>query len=1292
MKTVLILFFLIFHFENSYAASYIKMDAAMESSLNTSIESIIDSALDEEEQADEGISPTVAGMRDQFFELVYSLYLSGYLNTQEYETFKVDYNNLQDVPVPSEGWSKEVQKAQLKAHFKSFFSSKFASFKASPEKCTEYLGIANHGQCCQGLVLAPHSNYSYPSNSCKKASLSCTAHSQCCTGVCGGLEDSSDGKGICEPVKTCFQEIPNNSECGVNNPICKNREEGAACIEVNYNSSNAGTCSANGNSCSKNTECCSDKCSAGKCVESFKCLECKRRGEKPKNKEMCCPGLYPGVDGKCIQDWPPFILPSSTSEVKKEKSLFEIVFTNLFIGSVYAADGDENKCTAPCNHISHLPSSQRSEVEKMQKDCVQNSEDEEARKSCLQGALSVEQGYYAKHKADGTISESKSTLDMEKFVSEYNVPLVTAEGLSDVKECRFNSMKDDWNDASNLEKNAEVTLRAFEYVYSGNGDDWWKNGGKTIFERVKKVATGLRHNRYNYIENLKANDIRMSCLCIAAFGGVSKFPDRSEFYANNCANNQEVQDDLAALNIQDNGGNNVDGETGVASNTDQQNTVDNVNQGASGLKHEALLVSWLSKRANIQMQRFVDNSELEEEMQQTIEYIRTEPWSAPENTEMNDDLLYKFAIKWTAGWVKFVLVVIAIIAAVVLTIVTFGGATALFAVLGTTITVGAASVAVGVALIGISTALLKNPQLTPKHFDKKIKSNEKWNRLGTAKFDGYERYLVYPKSKLCKINGPTTLCLKNAFVSSKSKPDEEVILYLIDIQSPLFVNPSKIKYNINFAGPSETTMVNAAYKKGYNLLKKTHPPKSKSKPRWNGYYARKNEGYLGRDIFTHYFYNDAGNVKYNVNSPDYKPLIMAFAPTYELPLFNDEMKNEFINGVKKFAKCYNLKKCLTEAGLAQGYNSQGGTEVSNEIAAFSDSDIGLKLFFSNSATGEINEAEVEAFAEYAYQLHFLWPNTSEENTLSYPLPGMVPYFEAILYNIKLLGSLNADRAGRYAETWQAYDADWQKRFSDYNVNAGKMGLGERSKNVKFGQKFFAKFRTLDLAGGGNLEAYQSMMDEATSSGQYSTAELQALQAGVSKAIRAAQDKKRYAHYQNTVGKTERGLSSLKKAKSFMNSFNSPIDSFPQSANSKFAGANSNNASSPLTETKSKETTKPYENTYTPQDFSTASFDSGVSFSSGSREGISKEQLNKDISNTEAEHMIMSSEKDKSLYEDNPADTLFTKVSKAYKRNLDRVLIRKNDLAQSSATSPEKATHSDISKEDKESLKKLLDKN
>src|SRR5690606_31150520 len=85
-----------------------------------------------------------------------------------------------------------------------------------------------------------------------------------------------------------------------------------------------------------------------------------------------------------------------------------------------------------------------------------------------------------------------------------------------------------------------------------------------------------------------------------------------------------------------------------------------------------------------------------------------------------------------------------------------------------------------------------------------------------------------------------------------------------------------------------------------------------------------------------------------------------------------------------------------------------------------DEDIGFKLFFANGLTGQINEAELNAFAEYAYQLHFLWPNTSDKNTLAYPLPGMAPYFEAILYNIKLLGSLQADRGDRYFETAEAY--------------------------------------------------------------------------------------------------------------------------------------------------------------------------------------------------------------------------------------------------------------------------------
>src|SRR5690606_28665344 len=111
------------------------------------------------------------------------------------------------------------------------------------------------------------------------------------------------------------------------------------------------------------------------------------------------------------------------------------------------------------------------------------------------------------------------------------------------------------------------------------------------------------------------------------------------------------------------------------------------------------------------------------------------------------------------GWVSFVLVVVAVIVAAVLTIVTFGGA----------------AIVIGVALaaVGFSTALLKDPNLAPKQNDKEFKTKKCFNRLCTAKYTAYHRYYVYQKSKICGIDAPTIFCLKNAYMSPNSDAENK---------------------------------------------------------------------------------------------------------------------------------------------------------------------------------------------------------------------------------------------------------------------------------------------------------------------------------------------------------------------------------------------------------------------------------------------------------------------------------------------------------------------------------------
>ena len=111
-------------------------------------------------------------------------------------------------------------------------------------------------------------------------------------------------------------------------------------------------------------------------------------------------------------------------------------------------------------------------------------------------------------------------LTRQDYANLYDVPAITTKTFSNVKECEFNSFNDSWRSASNMERNAEITLRGFEAVYSGDGtiDYIVDERGRSIFERAQKVALKLRENRYELIKSFQELDQKMSCKCLATFG------------------------------------------------------------------------------------------------------------------------------------------------------------------------------------------------------------------------------------------------------------------------------------------------------------------------------------------------------------------------------------------------------------------------------------------------------------------------------------------------------------------------------------------------------------------------------------------------------------------------------------------------------------------------------------------------------------------------------------------------------------------------------------------------------
>ena len=71
------------------------------------------------------------------------------------------------------------------------------------------------------------------------------------------------------------------------------------------------------------------------------------------------------------------------------------------------------------------------------------------------------------------------------------------------------------------------------------------------------------------------------------------------------------------------------------------------------------------------------------------------------------------------------------------------------------------------------------------------------------------------------------------------------------------------------------------------------------------------------------------------------------------------------------------------------------------------------------------QEDINHFATYVHQHHFSWPSLSTSGMIAYPTMAMASYFEAMVYNLKLVGSLAANRGLNMGDLWDKYKSDWK---------------------------------------------------------------------------------------------------------------------------------------------------------------------------------------------------------------------------------------------------------------------------
>ncbi len=1106
--------------------------------------------------------------------------------------------------------------------------------KNNRESLVPEYALATTKQCQSGLLRLPFARFE-ATNSCEMSGKSCSKHEDCCSSHCLKTDDLSSG--ICSQEVACYRLLSDGESCGElpnnkYNPYCDNKqirhainptsnpapapgEKVTTCTETNFNTSEIGECTNVGATPTGNKPCCSDKIGAGgKCVDNFTCDICYKDGEVPENNKGCCPGYYKSLSGKCIQDFPPLV---PTTKVKK--NIFQNIL-NIILPSAHAQDQDS----------SSLTSEERAAFDERRTQCLTSypgDDDSEDRSTCLSNVSKEESALISQRLNDP--NSNPNLMSRAEYKKKFNRAVIIEKKSSDFEKCEFHSFNDNWNSGSDTYRNAEIVLRGFEYLYSGKGtvDYWIDDRGKSIYERAQAIALQLRQNRRLLIDRYREIDEQMTAECKEYFTQ-AKWKDE----------------------------NGADTSSG-----DKREKNEDIDKGASGIKHTQMMVKFLRLRSEAQMQHFTNNSQGEAQMTELSDYISGNQWEQSWSQEVK---LYDFTVKKPRGWLVVVLIIIAVAAIVALTFFTAGLGTLAVAAIATA--GGLSVVGVLVATIGPSVKMgLENYtaevvaksmyQDTPREIKdikgpwegsglfKKKQRIKRWY-LGPYFRTGDSRSLMSSGvnglggNPQCETRSSSRLCVKNVHMTSY----DEQLRFLLDVKTPVFLSD-----NVYEKDSGLLKMIRDGHSRGMQKLIATNPGTTRQK-------------FLERDLLAE------GDIA------------ISFLPKFGkwLPkLTVQQMKDKVIEAAAKYAKCEKLSEC-------------GASNAS-------DGDYGFGLLISN-------DEDAREFGDYFYQHHFLWPSLSSSGTIGYPSMAQASYFETVSYYLKIVGSLAASKSldfGNLADKYQSHLDDLE---GEYDQGSGAY-QGRGSSNVAYSSEFRAKFGLLDFNTGAGADQFVGEGGIPKIPKGFSSAESTAFAAGVNKALRAKKQKEKADHYEKTVGQTKRGKLKKSAQGSFMQSFGKPVDrmsaSLRQGLDSSSTsaaqgeGAKGNKESSATTA--SSLTPPNFASYQQPQipSYNSSSYSRSNQSSSGQNSASGQASTGTGQSDAAKNKMLLdSADKISRELKRDDSDSLFKIVTKAYFRNLDLILERTTSAkakVDSKKVLEFKAKEDEISNDKKNELKKLL---
>ena len=705
------------------------------------------------------------------------------------------------------------------------------------------------------------------------------------------------------------------------------------------------------------------------------------------------------------------------------------------------------------------------------------------------------------------------------------------------------------------------------------------------------------------------------------------------------------------------------------------------------------------------MDHFVDLVEdVSAEMDELTQYVsEIEKW---EKAEPKEHFLYSFKLKYTPAWVKWVFAIVAVPALAAAIFFTAGTASiVLFIVAGTGFAAG------GISAFFNDYALHKHwsgnfnaaPDIVDKvrgykgndgknqsekdyFYDvyKTDKNRYNWSKgkcdnwLCTKRFFRIARYYKHPTydsgtaKHNCKISASADRCVKNAHTTKFQNGAR----LLLDANKPMFTPEDIFDTEMGIVRDINNKFddqVNYLIDQSGHYNRVMEQRRKTGSQEVGSMFTEKRRSFLEEK---------------HTNNEGFKEHLIPHKISYYKEF--DENKIKVIKeSLKKFAKCRKIGP---------------GEDIQDENCKLSKNEayFGGQEYIVGFGHLLETEEDINNFAEYFYQHHYHWPSLSATGIgMGYPLLAKAAYFESVKANLLTLGLYAARTSDSKAQAAELFKADLEKRIQNYDCSAeskdatcSHIQAAKKSMNPKYSKKFRKKFSEFNFQSGAMPSAFEGTgaITAGTSGVEgFSKAELAALNAGKKMALRSREMNKKRKHFDETIGKTERGKKIVAAQKKWLEKFGTPLKNM--SVGGKKRNMSVAGGASPRTASSLKQSVVPKTSSlqkYTPTNYNIPTVDYGGSSYGGSgSSGPSAGPVKTGLSPIQ-KHILEQAKKQKAKYIRQEGDTIFTIISKTYYRNLSLVLEKKDKAKKNMPGIVIEKESKKISDDKKKELKNLLE--